>query len=174
MPVPFLAMLINAGILFGGLYWLGKKSLKEALDQRRQRIVQGMEDAAKMKREATEQLAMYERKLKDIESEVERLRRDMHDAAERERSNIVAEAKARRERMEHEAKQHIEQELHAAQERLREETIRGAIESATRLLSERITGDDRLRLEREYLDSVGSGLDSSESTRAGSTPRGQA
>jgi F-type H+-transporting ATPase subunit b len=169
MPVPFLALLINAAILFGGLYYLGRKGVQEALVQRRQRIVQGMEDAAKMKKQSREQLAHYEQKLADIEAEVERLRKDMRQAAETERANILAEAKARRERMERDAKQLIEQELHAAREDLRRDTIRGAVESATQLVGERLTADDRTRLDRDYLNTLGASL-----KVPGGTPRGQA
>jgi F-type H+-transporting ATPase subunit b len=169
MPVPFLALLINAAILFGGLFYLGRKGMQEALAQRRQRIVQGMEDAAKMRKQASEQLAMYEQKLKDIEAEVERVRREMQAAAEKERSNILAEAKARRERMERDAKQLIQQELEAAHEKLRKHTVRGAVESATRLLTERVTAEDRARIERDCLATVGQGLRTS-----GATHRGQA
>lgn len=107
-----------------------------------------------MKRQAQEQLAMYEQKLKDIESEIERVRREMQAAAQAERANILTEAKARRERMERDAKQLIQQELDAAYDELRKDTVRGAIESATRILSERITGEDRGRIEREYLGSL--------------------
>lgn len=169
MPVPFLALLVNAAILFGGLFWIGRKGLKQGLIDRRQRIIQGMEDAAKMKKQAREQLAQYEKKLADIEAEVERLRREMRQAAEVERANILAEAKARRERMERDARQLIEQELHAAREELRKDTIRGAVESATELLRERITPEDRSRLDREYLGTVGQGL-----RLPGGSSRGQA
>jgi len=169
MPVPFLALLINAAILFGGLFWIGRKGMKEALVQRKQRIVQGMDDAAKMRKQASEQLAMYEQKLKDIEAEVERVRREMRAAAETERANILTEAKARRERMERDAKQLIQQELDAAREQLRKDTVRGAVESATQLLSERITAEDRSRIEREGLGTLGQSLGLSRGT-----PRGQA
>lgn len=158
MPVPFLANLINAAILFGGIYYLGKKGMMDALAKRRQRIVQGMEDAAKMKAEAGDQLAMYEQKLKDIEAEVERLKREMREAAEAERKNILAEARARRERMERDARLLIQQELEAAHDQLRKDAVRGAIESATRLLTERVTADDQGRLEREYLGALPKGM----------------
>lgn len=171
MPVPFLAMLINSTILFGGLYLLGRKGMRDALSSRRQRIIQGMEDAAKMRREATAQLAMYEQKLREVEADVERVKREMREAAEAERAHILSDAKARRERMERDARLLIQQELDAAHEELRKATVRGAIESATELLRQRVGAEDQRRFEREYLSSLSGGF--SGMARGGST-RGQA
>jgi F-type H+-transporting ATPase subunit b len=154
MPVPFLANLINAAILFAGIYFLGKKGMVDALAKRRQKIIQGMDDAAKMKSEANQQLAMYEQKLAEIEADVERLKKEMREAAETERNNILAEARARRERMERDARLLIQQELEAAHDALRRDTVRSAVESATKLLSQRVTADDQSRLEREYLSGL--------------------
>jgi F0F1-type ATP synthase membrane subunit b/b' len=169
MPVPFLALIINFTILFGGLFLLGRKGLRDGLDKRRRKIIQGLEDAAKMHAEATEQLQSYEQRLRDVEADVERLKREMREAAEAERAHILAEAKARRERMERDAKLLIQQELDAAHEQLRNDTVRGAIESATTLLRQRVTPEDQSRLEKEYLTSLPRDL----LGRSG-TPRGQA
>ena len=158
MPVPFVAQLLNATILFGGLFWLGRKGLKDGLKKRRHQIMQGMEDAARMRKEAQGQLAMYQEKLAHIEAEVERLRKEMRDAAEVERTKILAEAKQRRARMEREAKLLIEHELKAARDELLKATVSSAIESAGKLLSQQVTADDHRRLEQESLGTRGAGL----------------
>lgn len=154
MPVPILAMLLNTLILFGAFYFLGRKGVAEALTSRRKRILQGMEDAAKMRNDAKQQLAMYRAKLEAIESEVERVKQEMRDAAEAERTHILAEAKARHQRMERDAKVLVEQELKAAHERLLKETVRAAVASAENLLRQQVTNDDQGRLESDYLGTL--------------------
>lgn len=155
MPVPFLAQVLNASILFGGLFWLGRKSLKDGLKKRRQQIMQGMDDAARMRKEAHAQLTMYQEKLAHIEAEVERLRKEMREVAEVERSKILAEAKERRVRMERDAKLLIEHELKAAHDELLKATVSSAIESAGKLLSQQVSADDHRRLEQESIGTLG-------------------
>lgn len=153
-PVPYGAYLINTSILFYVLYRMGKKPAMDGLRQRRDRIMRGMDEAAKMKAEAAEQLAFYQSKLDRIETEVTRVRDEMRAAAKAERLYILAEAKERRERMESEARQMIVQELKAAREELMNEAVKGAIETAQRLLREQVNSSDHQRLSDDYVQSL--------------------
>jgi F-type H+-transporting ATPase subunit b len=154
MPPPFLANVTNALLLFGVLVVFGKKPIAEALKHRKQRIVAGMDEAARMKAEAQATLAEYEEKLKRLDSEVERIRAEMREAAEAERRRILAEAKERRERMERDAHLLVEQELKAARDSLVRETVSGALASAEEILTSRLTDADHDRLTAEYLDNI--------------------
>jgi len=155
MPPPFLANVANALMLFGMLVVFGKKPIAEALKQRKQRIVAGMDEAARMKAEAQTKLTEYEEKLKQLDSEVERIRTEMREAAEAERRRILAEAKERRERMERDAHLLVEQELKAARDALVHETVNGALASAEEILASRLTDADHDRHASEYLDNIG-------------------
>jgi F-type H+-transporting ATPase subunit b len=155
MPAPFLANVANALMLFGMLVVFGRKPIAEALKHRKQRIVAGMDEAARMKGEAQAKLAEYEDKLKRLDSEVERIRTEMREAAEAERRRILAEAKERRERMERDAHLLVEQELKAARDALVRETVNGALASAEEMLTSRLTEADHDRLNAEYLDNIG-------------------
>jgi F-type H+-transporting ATPase subunit b len=154
MPVPFGALALNAMILYFLLYKFGKEPIAKGLRDRKQSIMKGMEDAARMKAQAEARLAEYEQKLKDIDQEVDRIRREMKEAGEAERARIVAEAKERRARMERDARTLIEQELKAAREELLKETVRAAVKSAEASLSARIGDADQQRLADEYLAAV--------------------
>lgn len=154
MPAPFLANIINAAVLFGILVGFGRKPTAEALRKRKERIVAGMEEAARMKAEAAEQLAKYEEKLHRIDDEIERIRREMRESAETEQRRILAEAKERRERMERDAKLLIEQELKGARELLVRETVAAAMKSAEQILAKQIAPADHDRMAKEYLDVV--------------------
>src|SRR5437868_15039215 len=122
MAPPFLANIINAAVLFTIIIVAGKKPIAEGLRKRKERIVQGMDEAGRMKAEAEKRLAEYEEKLKHIDTEVARIRSEMREAAELERRRVLAEAKERRDRMERDAKLLVEQETKAAREPLARET----------------------------------------------------
>ena len=158
MPVPFVAYLFNAALLFYLLFRFGKKPLMMGLHARRQRILHGMEEAGKMKADAEAQLAQYQAKLDSIEQEVARIRKEMREAADAERSQILADAKRRRERMELEAKQLIVQELKAAREQLFKETVKSAMETAQRTLQQQVAADDHQRLSDEYVATLSTSL----------------
>ncbi len=150
-PVPFGALLLNAAILYYLLFRFAKKPISEALVNRRNSVMRGMDEAARMKRDAEKRLAEYEAKLKNIDEEVERVRREMREAGELERTRILAEARARRERMERDARLLIEQELKAAREALIAETVEAAVRTAKSALSSQINLGDQQRLADEYL-----------------------
>jgi F-type H+-transporting ATPase subunit b len=154
MPAPFGAMLLNTGVLFFLLVRYGRRPIAEALKKRKTTIMTGMDEAARMRREATEQLAHYEAKLAQIDADVERIQREMRESGQTERARILAEAKERHARMEREARLLVDQELKAAREALMANTVRSALRSAEERLGRQVTAADQQRLAEEYLTSV--------------------
>lgn len=151
MQPPLGAMLLNTAILFYVVYRAGRRPLTDALKKRRASIMQGMDDAARMKDEASERLGDYEEKLEHIGEEVERIKREMREAGELERARILAEAKERSQRMERDARLLIEQELKAARQELIREAVEGAVKSAAERLAKEISAADHQRMADEYL-----------------------
>jgi F-type H+-transporting ATPase subunit b len=158
MPVPLGAYLLNSAILFALFYRFGKEPVLQALRQRRQGIMSGIDEAARMKREAAEQLSHYEAKLAQIDADIERIRTEMRQSAEAERTRILEETRKRCLRMESEARALIVQELKAAKEGLHAEVVNAALRGAERLLAESVTAADHERLSDEYLGSLGDAL----------------
>jgi F-type H+-transporting ATPase subunit b len=150
-PVPFGALLLNAAVLYYLLFRFAKKPVADALENRKTSVMRGMDEAARMKRDAEKRLAEYEAKLERIDEEVERVRREMREAGELERARILTEARARRERMERDARLLIDQELKAARELLIAETVEAAVSSAKTALTSQVTLGDQQRLSDEYL-----------------------
>jgi len=165
MPAPFGIWILDALVLYGFLYRIAKKPVREALKNRKTSILRGMEEAARMKRDAEVRLADYEEKLATIEHEVERVRREMREASETERAHILQEARARRASMEEDAKRLVEQELAAAADTVKAEMIASAMRSAQATIRERLRTEDQQRLADEYLAGLG---------RSGSALRGRA
>jgi F-type H+-transporting ATPase subunit b len=158
MPIPFGAMALNSIILYFLLIRFAKKPIAEALKNRKATLLRGMEEAAKMKKDAEASLAEYQDKLANIDREIERVRSEMREAGERERVRILAEAREKRERMEREARVLIEQELKGARELLLRETVRGALRSAETMLIQKVTAADQQRLAEDYLGNVQSAV----------------
>ena len=155
MPAPFGMWLLNAALLYGFLIRVAKKPLSKALKDRKSTILRGMDEAARMKRDAEKRLADYEAKLERIEEEVERVRREMREAAHAEREKILADARTRRERMEKDAQLLVAQELAAARESLKVEMVTAAMGSASVAVKSRLRPDDQQRLADEYLAGLG-------------------
>jgi F-type H+-transporting ATPase subunit b len=157
-PPPLMAMLINTAILFYILGRVGAPKITTALKRRKTTIMQGMDEAARMKEQAAARLVDYETKLERIDDDIERVKREMREAGEAERARMLADAKEKRARMERDAKLLIEQELKAARETLLRETVRGAVISATDVLSKQVTSADQQRLADEYVKSLAKAL----------------
>lgn len=154
MSPPLVAETFDAALLLYLVYRLSRRPVKDALKKRKEAILQGMESAAKMKRDAAERLAEYEQKLQRIDDDIERVKSEMRAAGESERARILEEAREKRARMEREAHLLIEQELKAAREQLLRETVQNAVSAAQQLLVKQIGQADQDRFAEEYLGSV--------------------
>jgi F-type H+-transporting ATPase subunit b len=154
MPAPFLATFINWLVLMGLLVAFAKKQLPAALKKRKANLVQGMEEAARVKAQAEAHLAELETKLSHVDEEIEQLKSDMKRQSEVEREKILREAEERRARMERDAARLIMTELEAAKEQLRREVVTAALQKATDQVSRQVTGGDQERLFQEALGSL--------------------
>jgi F0F1-type ATP synthase membrane subunit b/b' len=154
MPAPFGVWILDAVLLYGFLFRVAKQPVRKALEQRKANIMRGIDEAARMKREAEVRLKEYESKLALIDEEVARVRREMREDAEAERTRILADARARRERVERDAHQLVAQELAAARETLTQELIQTAMNSAAQALEQRMKAEDQERLAEEYLSKI--------------------
>jgi F-type H+-transporting ATPase subunit b len=155
MPAPFGLWILNALVLYGVLIKMVRPKLQTALKNRKTSILRGMDEAARMKREAETRLGEYEERLERIDQEVERVRREMREGAEAERVRILAEAKTRRTRMEEDAKLLVAQELAAASAQMREDLIRAALKSAVATVQAGLRPEDHQRYADEFLSGLG-------------------
>lgn len=154
MQPPLAALLLNTAILLWVVVRVGRRPVSDALKKRRSTIMQGIDDATRMKQEAEKRLEEFEDKLDHIDEEIERVKREMREAGETERVRILAEAKERRGRMEREAQLLIEQELKAARQELLQATVSAALTSAAQQLEKTLTPADHQRLAEEYLAAI--------------------
>jgi F0F1-type ATP synthase membrane subunit b/b' len=153
---PFIAMLVNFGILAAGYYLLGKKAIASGLETRRDTIAKAIEEAQRMKQEAEARAKTYQAKLERLEEEVRAAREAIVRTGEAERDRIVKEAEAKAERMRRDAQFLVEQELKQIRYDLWRETVETAVAAAEELLKKRVTSSDQERLAEDYLADLGS------------------
>lgn len=151
MGTPFLATLLNWGILVALIVVVAKKQVPLALAKRKASIVQGMDDAAKMLADSRARLDELEQKLSKIDSEIERIKSEMARAGEIERERILEEAVERRVRMERDARRLIETELDATRESLRRFVVEQAIANARSSIQSQVKVADQQRMFDEAL-----------------------
>jgi F-type H+-transporting ATPase subunit b len=152
---PYVAMLVNFGILLAGYYLLGKKPIAAALQSRRDGIAKEIEEAQRMRKEAEERAKIYQVKLASLEQEVKAAREALVHAGEAERDRLVSEAEAKAERMRKDAEFLVEQELKQIRHDLWKDTVESAVAAAEELLKKRVTPADQERLAEDYLADLG-------------------
>jgi F0F1-type ATP synthase membrane subunit b/b' len=152
---PYIAMLINFGILAAGYYLLGRKPIAAGLQARRDTIVKDIEEAQRMKHEAEARARVYQSKLETLEVELQSARDSLLGAGQAEKERIVREAEAKAERMQRDAEFLVEQELKQIRGNLWRETVEAAVLAAEDLLKKRVTPADQERLAEDYLADLG-------------------
>lgn len=160
-PPPFLAAILNIGVLGFILYRFGKKPIGDALVKRKQSIMSEIDNAARLKNEAQKRLDEYEGKFEQMAETLTALKSEYAAQAELEKKHIIAEAEERRARMRRDAEFRIDQELRTARIDLMREAVQGATTAAEEIIRSRTAQADLDRMSEDYLTSVREALASS-------------
>jgi F-type H+-transporting ATPase subunit b len=145
---------INFVLLLAVLIYFTRKPIQAFFGDRRTAIRKDLDDAASSKRRAEEHYAQWNRRIVDLERELAEIRAGAQERAEAERANLLADARAAADRIRSDAATAVEHELRRARAGLREEASQLAIELASGILRERITGQDRDRLIEEFIERI--------------------
>jgi F-type H+-transporting ATPase subunit b len=156
-PPPYLASLLNFGLLVFIVVKFGRKPLRDALVKRKETIVRELEDAKRLREAAEKRLAEYEAKLGKIHEDLERVRRDFREQGELDKQRIVAEAKERRDRMKRDAEVLLSQEVKQMRQELVVEVVQKATKLATELLGKEMTLGDHDRFAEMFLNELRTG-----------------
>lgn len=152
---PFIAMLVNFGIMAAGYYLLGRKPVAAALESRRSTIARDIEEAQRMKDEADARAKTYQAKLQQLQEDARAAREALLRAGEAERQRIVSEAEAKAERIRRDAEFLLEQEMKQLRLDLWKGAVDAAVTAAAELLKEKVTAADQDRLAENYLGELG-------------------
>ena len=147
----FVGLLIFIGII---VYMKVPAMVTKAIDARGDKIRHELEEARRLREEAQELLADYQRKRKEAEQEAA----EIVDAARREAEHLAAEAKARTEdyveRRTMLAEQKIAQAEADAVNEVRTSAVELAVAAAERLMAGKVTGAKATALFKDSLAEV--------------------
>jgi F-type H+-transporting ATPase subunit b len=150
--------IVNFALLLVVLFLLMRKSLPEFLRNRRASVVEGMEEARRVKEEAEAKHKEYSQRIANLDAELDRLRDEMRRAGMDERDRIVSDASKRAEKMREEARFLIDQQMKQLREDLTREAIEAAVATAEKVLLETTNAQDQERLAKDYLGTIRTSL----------------
>jgi F-type H+-transporting ATPase subunit b len=155
---PFLlSQIVNFLILFLALRFLLWKPMLKMLNERKQRIAQGLEDAEQARRDRERTQAEYEERIKQAEQKREEILAKAAEEGERAAADTLAQARAQAERIVAEGKETVEQERQQMLTELRKQVAALSIAAANKLIGEALDEQRQRRLVDEFFSGIKAG-----------------
>ncbi len=145
---------MNFVVLLVALIFILRKPISQALSSRIKNIREQLERLETQKAEAEKQLAQYNEKLSQLESEAEKIIEGYIKQGNEAKAKILKEAEATAEKLQVQARRNIEHEFDKARQELQHEVVEKALTQAEETLKKAITDQDQDKLVHEYLDKV--------------------
>jgi F-type H+-transporting ATPase subunit b len=156
--VPFLlSQIVNFLILFLALRFLLWKPMLKMLNERKQRIAQGLEDAEQARKDRERAQAEYEERIKQAEQEREEILARAAEEGEGARAETLAQARAQAEQIVAEGKETVEQERQQMLAELRSQVAALSIAAANKLIGEALDEQRQRRLIDEFFSGIKAG-----------------
>lgn len=141
----------NAILFFGFLGFKLAPVVSEGLKSRRENMAKQLEDARAKQAEAERRLEEYKEKLDNLEAEVEGIVASYQKEAEADKRRMAEDTEKAVQRLVRETEFTISQEAKKAEKLIRDAAIAATLESAEKMLKEKVSSDDRRRLADEYI-----------------------
>ncbi len=145
----------NVAILVAVLVYFLRKPLAAYLAERTELMKKAIEDAARARASAAEQLAAIEARLAGLADEIAELDRRADAEADEETRRIQGAAQAEMERLRAQVRFTADQEVRKAKAELRKEAAELSAQAAAVLVGKTITPEDQERMVRENIDRIG-------------------
>ena len=146
--------LMNFALLVVLLVLFLRKPISEALSSRIKNIQEQLESLEAQKAEAEKQLAKYNDKLSELESEAQKIVEGYIKQGKEAKAKILKEAEAVAQKLQAQARHNIEQEFEKARQELQREVLEKSLAKAEQTLKKEITNQDQDKLVDEYLKKV--------------------
>nr|YP_009861973.1 ATP synthase CF0 B subunit [Viscum liquidambaricola]QKV09798.1 ATP synthase CF0 B subunit [Viscum liquidambaricola] len=134
--------LINLSIVLGVLIFIGKRVLSDLLDNRKQRILNPIQNSEELRGEAIEQLEKARANLKKVKNETDQFRVNGYSEIEREKSNWIHYTYITLEQLENYKNQtiHFEQQraISQVQQRIFQQALQGSLGSLNSCLNNQL------------------------------------
>jgi F-type H+-transporting ATPase subunit b len=151
----FLYRLLDFGITFGALYFLLRGPLKRALGDRRQRLVDELEQARQLQASAEGRFAACQQQLVDADAQIAKLTAELQGESVMQCRRIEEQAQKLAADIRAEASRSAEREVAAARKQLHAEAVRLAMELAEQRIKQHMVPEDQARMVDEYLRKAG-------------------
>lgn len=152
---PLVFSTINLCIFLAIIARYAMPQVRGFVRQRREQIVQAMEEAAAARAEAQRLQQEWEQRLAQFEQTVEDIKAQARQDAERERARILAAAQATAESIRRDAERAAAYEMRRTQEQLRAELVEQAVRLAAEAARTQLTATDQERFITDFLKQVG-------------------
>ena len=148
--------MLNFFLLVLILYFAAKKmNIRQLLLERRLKLEESLSESKKIKEEAEEKLAIYNKKIEELNAELEELKKEIIKQGEFEKQRIILEAKKSAELIIQQAYQIASQEVKKAKESLRLETSKLAMDIAKEKVLSTVNEQDHENYINQYLNRSG-------------------
>ena len=145
---------MNFTVLVVALFFVARKPVADALNNRITSIKKELEDLEAKKAQAQKVLAEYEKKIATLDDEVKQVLNQYEEQGEAAKKRILETAAASADKLQEQAKRNIENAFMAAKQKLQAEMMTQALEKAEELVKKSISSEDQDRLIDEYLEKV--------------------
>ena len=143
--------IVNFLILFGVLFYFGRKPVREFLQKRTELIEKSIKEAEEAKALARKTLDEVQAKLKNTDSEINKILENSKQAGEREKAALIAEGEHIKEKIIQQAKSNIDFELEKAKKAIKTEAALMALELAEKQIKEKLGQKEQEGLFDEYI-----------------------
>ncbi|MBI5675558.1 MAG: F0F1 ATP synthase subunit B [Nitrospirae bacterium] len=143
--------IVNFAILFGVLFYFGRKPVREFLQKRTELIEKSIKEAEEAKALSRRTLDEVQAKLKNTDSEINKILENSKQAGEREKAALIAEGEHIKERIIEQAKSNIDFELEKAKKAIKTEAALMALELAEKQIKEKLGQKEQEGLFDEYI-----------------------
>ncbi len=145
---------MNFVVLAGVLVFILRKPVSQALNSRIKDIQEQLESLEAQRAAAEKQLAQYNEKLSQIESEAAKIVDAYIKQGNAAKAKILKEAEQTAEKLRAQARRNIEHEFEKAKQKLQQEVVESSLQMAEESLKKEITTRDQDKLIDEYINKV--------------------
>lgn len=145
---------INFAGLLAILYYALRKSVPQALRDRRESVARELTAALEAKEAAEAKLADYQKRVADLESEAAQLRKDFNAEGELQKAAIIRDAEAAAENIRKNAAAAGEREARRITDELRSEAVRQALALAEEILKKSYSAADQKKAMEETIKKI--------------------
>nr|UFK29651.1 ATP synthase CF0 subunit I [Bassia littorea]WRK68445.1 ATP synthase CF0 subunit I [Bassia scoparia] len=137
--------LINLSVVLGVLIFFGKGVLRDLLDNRKQRILNTIQNSEELRGRAIEQLEKARARLKKVEMEADQFRVNGYSEIEREKMNLINSTYKTLEQLENYKNETINFEQQKAINQVRQRVFQQALQGALGTLNSCLNNELHLR-----------------------------